>query len=926
MRVILLLTLFALPSLAQEPQENGPRKVDPGWHALVARKIWTEPGKVARGVVVIRDGRIVSAGDGEPPAGARVWEVDSVYAGLIDTYVETEGDPYKHTHWNKKVAAHRRATSIAEADAKELRQLGFTAAVAAPKTGIFRGRASLISLSPKKQALYKEGVYQALAFERYRSGKDGFPTAQMGAIAVLRQGLADGLAKDEPMAIYATDELEALRGYKVIDEVHQQAIILGSGRELRRLNAIVRTEAAVILPLNFPDAPDVSSVDAQQRADLRALMFWRDAPFNPRLLHENGVTVALTTARLKKRSEFYERLRRALKAGLPESAALAMLTTIPAALVGMSNEMGMVKAGHRANLTIVDGDLLSNKARIRAVWIDGKRTEVKAPKPVVLAGKWSVQTLPPRPMNLLIDPENRIEVEEAEEKTRLKTVRVVDNRIHFVFKKMTFSGIVAGEKMHGHAIDEQGRRLVWSANRSQQVGVDLVKVKPEPPPAPPTLMLPYGPYGREQMPAPLNNVLFRGATIWTSGPQGRIENGDLLIRDGLVAYVGPQKDHGEVEVVDCKGKHITPGIIDCHSHTGISKGVNDSGQQCTAEVRIGDVTNPDHISWYRQLASGVTTVNSLHGSANPIGGQSQTNKVRWGVEHPDDMHFFGAPKGIKFALGENVKQSNWGDDYRTRYPQTRMGVEAFLRDRFTAAKEYTGTPRDLELEALSEILKGERLVHCHSYRQDEILMLARIAKEFGFRIGTYQHVLEGYKVTDAIKAHAIGASAFSDWWAYKVEVQDAIPYNGPIMHDAGIVVSYNSDSDDLVRRLNVEAAKAVKYGGLAPEEALKFVTINPAIQLGIDKWVGSLEKGKHADVAVWSGDPLSVYTRCVATLVDGMPLYSIEQDKEHRETIARDRAALIREALKEPRREKRTPSEEKPTYWICGECGFRGAR
>ncbi|MHC4451487.1 MAG: amidohydrolase family protein, partial [Planctomycetota bacterium] len=336
---------------------------------------------------------------------------------------------------------------------------------------------------------------------------------------------------------------------------------------------------------------------------------------------------------------------------------------------------------------------------------------------------------------------------------------------------------------------------------------------------------------------------------------------------------------------------------------------------------------PDHISWYRQLACGVTTVNSLHGSANPIGGQSQTNKVRWGVEHPDDMHFFGAPKGIKFALGENVKQSNWGDDYRKRYPQTRMGVEAFIRDRFTAAREYKGEPRDLELEALSEILKGERLIHCHSYRQDEILMLARIAKEFGFRIGTFQHVLEGYKVTDAIKAHAIGASAFSDWWAYKVEVQDAIPYNGPIMHDAGIVVSFNSDSDDLVRRLNVEAAKAVKYGGLTPEEALKFVTINPAIQLGVEKLVGSLETGKHADVAIWNGNPLSVYTRCVATLVDGAPLYSLEQDSEHRRQIAGQRSALIKRALMEPKRAgKKAPSDEKPNYWTCGECGFRGAR
>jgi imidazolonepropionase-like amidohydrolase len=431
------------------------------------------------------------------------------------------------------------------------------------------------------------------------------------------------------------------------------------------------------------------------------------------------------------------------------------------------------------------------------------------------------------------------------------------------------------------------------------------------------------------MPAPLKRTLFRGGTIWTSGPQGVVEKGDLLIDDGRILYVGPAKDHGAVETIDCTGKHLTPGIIDCHSHTGISKGVNDSGQQCTAEVRIGDVTDPDHISWYRQLACGVTTVNSLHGSANPIGGQSQTNKVRWGVAHPDGMHFAGAPAGIKFALGENVKQSNWGDDYTTRYPQSRMGVEAFLVDRLTAAREYNRghERRDLELEALGEILTGERWIHCHSYRQDEILMLARVAGQFGFTIGTYQHVLEGYKATDAIKAHARGASAFSDWWAYKVEVQDAIPYNGPIMHDAGIVVSFNSDSDDLVRRLNVEAAKAVKYGGLEPSEALKFVTINPAVQLGIEKRVGSLEVGKDADVAIWNREPLSVYARCIATLVDGAPLYSVEKDKEHRAWIAAERARLVALALKAPAKEEgAAPSDEKPSYWVCGECGFKGER
>jgi N-acetylglucosamine-6-phosphate deacetylase len=385
-------------------------------------------------------------------------------------------------------------------------------------------------------------------------------------------------------------------------------------------------------------------------------------------------------------------------------------------------------------------------------------------------------------------------------------------------------------------------------------------------------------------------------------------------------------------MIDAKGKHVTPGIIDCHSHTGISGGVNEGTQACTAEVRIEDVTNPDAINWYRQLAGGVTAVNNLHGSANPIGGQNCVNKNRWGALHPDDMHFEGAKAGIKFALGENVKQSNWDLTERTRYPQTRMGVESIIRDRFTAARDYAKqwshypygeiakrngvngangangaaasngrgeapARRDIELEALAEILAGDRLIHCHSYRQDEILMLARLAQEFGFRIGTYQHNLEGYKVAEAVRDSAIGASLFSDWWNYKVEVQDAIPQAGPIMWEVGNVVSYNSDSDELARRMNVEAGKAVKYGGLKPEEALKFVTLNPAIQLAVEKRAGSLEAGKDADVVIWSGPPLSAMSRAEMTFVDGRCLFSLEQDAKHRETIAKERQRLIQKLL-----------------------------
>ena len=347
----------------------------------------------------------------------------------------------------------------------------------------------------------------------------------------------------------------------------------------------------------------------------------------------------------------------------------------------------------------------------------------------------------------------------------------------------------------------------------------------------------------------------------------------------------------------------------CHSHTGLTD-INEGGQSCSAEVRVSDAMDHTDISWYRQLAGGITTVNQLHGSANAIGGQNQVAKPRWGAPLPSDFFFEGAPDGIKFALGENPKRGNsYGGNATNRYPQTRMGVEALIRDRFTAAREYAATMersadanaapprRDLELEALAQILSGERLVHCHSYRADEILMLCNVARDFGFKIGTFQHALEAYKVAAEVREAAIGASAFSDWWAYKVEVQDAIPYAGAIMHDVGVVVSFNSDSDELARRMNIEAAKAVRYGNLDPAEALKFVTLNPAIQLGIADRVGSLESGKDADFVVWSGDPLSTFSRPEATYVDGRRYFSLEDDAEMRARNESERRRIIQRIL-----------------------------
>ena len=427
---------------------------------------------------------------------------------------------------------------------------------------------------------------------------------------------------------------------------------------------------------------------------------------------------------------------------------------------------------------------------------------------------------------------------------------------------------------------------------------------------------PLGAFGRSHAPEQPAAVLFKNATVWTSGPRGKLTGASVLVEQGKIAGVYADGETVKalpegVVVVECAGKHIAPGIIDCHSHIATDGGVNEGSQSITCEVRIGDFVNCDDVNIYRQLAGGVTAANVLHGSANTIGGQNQVIKMRWGAS-TDDLKFKEAPPGVKFALGENVKQSN-SSGARTgpsRYPASRMGVEQLVRDAFQAARDYRRSwdeykvsgkgipPRvDLELEALWEIVSGRRMIHCHSYRQDEILAFMRTCEAFGVKVAVFQHVLEGYKVADVMAKHGAAGSSFADWWAYKYEAWDAIPYDGALMHGAGVLVSFNSDDAELARRLNLEAAKAVKYGGVPEEEALKFVTLNPAKQLKVDQYVGSIEPGKSADLVVWSGSPLSTLSACEQTWVDGRRYFDRAEDSEMRKKNAAMRTALVQKIL-----------------------------
>ena len=405
------------------------------------------------------------------------------------------------------------------------------------------------------------------------------------------------------------------------------------------------------------------------------------------------------------------------------------------------------------------------------------------------------------------------------------------------------------------------------------------------------------------------DTLIRNATVLTAS-HGTLENTDIFISNGKIAKIGKGlKPTPNARVIDATGKYVIPGIFDAHSHTMIDGGVNECSKIVTAMARIEDVLNPRDINLYRELAGGTTALNVLHGSCNAIGGQNAVVKNKYG--HPLEDFFFGALPGIKFALGENPKRTNQPPQQGQprRYPNTRMGVEVSIRDAFTRARDYKAgwdeynaakkrgenvlpPKRDITLEPLVEVLEGKRYVHSHCYRADEILMLINLADEFGFKVRTFQHALEGYKVAKEIAAHGGGASIFIDFWGYKNEAYDAIPYAAEILTRAGVVVSLNSDSDERARRLNLEAAKAMKYGNLTEEEALRMVTLNPAKQFGVDHRLGSIDEGKDADLSIWNAHPFSVYARVEQTLVDGEILFDRAKDLTRRAEIAKERETL----------------------------------
>ena len=936
-------------------------------HALTGARVVTAPGRVVdNATVVIRDGLIEAVGAGvQPPPGARVWEVEghTIYPGFIDAHADLgmddapeEGD-VGPTHWNPQVRAWFSTASQLQDDEDRrasLRSLGFGAALAVPRLGIFRGEAAVVDLGDGnvRGRIVRPNLVQSVSFSRDQELGGLYPLSPMGAIALMRQTLLDAdwygraweayeasgrgflppetseaLASldaaargEQPMLFEAAREEEHLRVRALAEEFPIVPWVRGNGHEYKLLDLLAGSDIPLIVPIAFPDAPDVDAPEDALDVSLAELRHWYLAPENPARLAAAGIDFSITSDGLAEDEDFLENLRTAVARGLSREDALAALTTVPASLLGIDRTHGTLEQGKVANLVVVEGDLFDDEGTVRDVWVEGERYGISIAPRVDPRGTWRIvdagmigeearldlRGSPGRLSGSIEIGGTEIELESATARTEAGRVSVTFDAAALDMEGLArLSGSVDETTFRGWIVFPDGSSSTWSGERVAAFAADEGGV-PAPARAVPDLVLPdirpAMEFGVESLPAQPEAVVVRNATVWTSGPQGRLEGADLLVRQGRVAEVGVDlaAPDGAVEI-DATGKHVTPGLIDPHIHSGID-GVNESGAAIVPEVDVGDVVTHNNIWVYRQLAGGLTTAHIKHGSANPIGGQNVFVKMRWGAL-PDELLFEDPPRTVKFALGENPKRR------QDRYPDTRMGTYQIIRDHFQAARDYEaawqewertgeGLPprRDLRMEALLDILNQELLVSMHGYRQDEFLAVIRLAEEFGFRIQTLQHGVEAYKIAPELAASGVGAAVWSDWGSFKMEAYDATTYNARILLEAGALVSLHSDDSPISSRMNWEAAKLLRTG-VSEEDALALVTINAARVVAIDDRVGSLEPGKDADFVIWSGHPLSQFTRAEQTWVDGRRYFSLEEDRVLRQRVEDERARLIQAVL-----------------------------
>ncbi len=895
--VPLLATILAAAAPALDAQPRPTRPDGVRLFAIENARVVTVSGATLDGATVVVDNGIIAAvGRGvDPPAGA--WVIDgtgkTVYPGLFDALTtlghgseagggfggfgggggDSEAPPHSWGPEDRPGTSTwlTAADDIDGGDDRfaEWRDAGFTTVVSTLHAGLVPGQAAVLNLRPfdrPRQMVVATPVAMRVNLRDRSRTFSGYPGSSMGVFAYLKQLYYDAMHYQAAWDAYEADPrgkrrpewdlaLEPIRmqfaeGWPALfpadsrsdigralattGEMGVRPIVYGAQGAYEAADVLAENGVPALVNLDWPEMS--SGGDPEAVPNLSQLRLYDRAPTTPAALAGAGVQFAFYSGGLSGPGDVLPAVRRAVAQGLAEDAAVRALTLSPAEIFGVADRLGSVEEGKIANLVVADGGLFDEETRVEVVFVDGEMFEMGDEE----EGEDEEVA------------EDEEEGEEAEAGPRGRGGR----------------GGFPGRGGRGSDFDESAPPVPMSANT--------------------------GPYRDDAV------TLIRNATVLTAS-HGTLENTDILVREGKIAEIGTGLDApGGATVVDATGKFVTPGIIDAHSHMA-ALSINEGSVNVSAMVTIEDVLEPEDIGMYRALAGGVTTINILHGSANPIGGGNSVIKLRWGAD-AEELRV-GARKGIKFALGENTKRDRSPD----RYPASRMGVQDVIRQAFLDATEYmeewdayeaggrqgVAPRRDLKHEALMQILKGERWVHSHSYRADEILQLMRLAEEFNFTIRTFQHVLEGYKVADEIAAHGGSASTFSDWWAYKVEAYDAIPHNAALMTERGVLVSINSDSGEEIRHLNQEAAKAMKWGDMEEEPALRLVTLNPAIQFGIDDRTGSIDVGKDADLAIWEGHPLSMFGKCVQTYVDGRLYFDIDMDRERQAAIEAEKEALM---------------------------------
>ena len=932
--------------------------------ALTHANIMVDPETLLEdATLIVRDGIVESVvRQTEVPAGYREIDLQGsyVYASFIDLFSHygqpevmqpPRSNPYiKREQIQSEIKGAYNANEAIKADyhsaehfevdgktAEKLRNQGFGTVATIRPDGIARGTASLVVLgegrennmviAPKAAAHY--------SFDKGSSTQD-YPVSPMGAIALLRQTFYDAKwyasqqrkpftdlalealseSRDLPQVMEADGWMTALRAHKISREFNLDLIIKGGGNEYQRIDEIKEMALPLIIPLNFPSPFDVSDPYLTQKISLADLKHWELAPSNPARLEKNGVTFALTAHPLKSSSEFLENLRKSVSYGLSKKKALSALTTVPAGLMKINKSLGTLEKGKIANFIVTDGDLFDSKTSILDNYIKGERYTVNEGLNSQMIGEYRLSA---GNLEAILKLELKKSKYDAQiilpDGTENKASFGLDGDVpHLEFeidnKNYNLAGWAdtEGEQvvLKGDGTVNFEKKIVWKAtgnptekyNRTDEKGTSSTPALGE-------VIFPFMAFGSSEKIEP-EPILITNATVWTNEKQGILENTDVLLSEGKIIEIGGNLTSKTARKIDGNGKHLTPGIIDEHSHIAISA-VNEIAAN-SGMVRMQDVLDSEDAGIYRALAGGVVAAQLLHGSSDPVGGQSALIKLKWG-ESPEGLKIENAAPFIKFALGENPKRSKSRPS--VRFPRSLMGLEQFYASAFSDALEYKKSwdkynqldnkrknqstiPRtDLVNKAMLEVVEGKRFISAHSYQQKEMLMLMDVAERYGFTVNTFTHALEGYRIADRMQGHGVGGSTFSDKWNFKWETRNAIPYNAAIMNDAGVLTAINSDSRETIRHLNHETAKSIKYGNTDQEEALKLITLNPAKLLHLEDTMGSIKIGKSADVVLWSGPPLSIYSKPEKTIIEGAVYFDVERDKLLRKKNRTERARIV---------------------------------